>query len=143
VPQGIFVLLGFGILMGVLFGAMALLPSALRRSLGAGLIAVPLVAVIYSSLFSGRGLSAFQALAVFVVVGLALFLWGRYQQPVRARANALPARQQRSMRLGLWVVAILFVLALPALGTYPSEVLVITGIFVLMGLGLNIVVGYA
>ncbi|MCA9871296.1 MAG: ABC transporter ATP-binding protein, partial [Anaerolineae bacterium] len=47
------------------------------------------------------------------------------------------------MRLGVWVLAGLFVLALPLLGSYPSEVLVITGIFVLMGLGLNIVVGYA
>jgi branched-chain amino acid transport system permease protein len=143
IPAGIFALLGLGIGLGILFGAMALLPSALRRSLIVGLAAVPLVAVTYSALFAGRGLSPVQALIIFIVAALAVFLWGRYQQPLRTRTQALPAGQQRTLRTVVWVLAALFVLALPMLGTYPSEVLVVTGIFVLMGLGLNIVVGYA
>jgi branched-chain amino acid transport system permease protein len=38
---------------------------------------------------------------------------------------------------------VLFILALPILGSYPSEILDNVGIYVLMGLGLNIVVGFA
>ncbi len=143
IPAGIFALLGLGIGLGILFGAMALLSAALRRALVVGLAAVPLVAVTYSALFAGRGLSPVQALLIFVVAALAIFLWGRYQQPLRARKQALPTGQQRTLRIATWILAVLFVLALPALGSYPSEVLVVTGIFVLMGLGLNIVVGYA
>jgi branched-chain amino acid transport system permease protein len=143
IPAGIFALLGVGLGLGVLFGALALLPAVLRRALGVGLIAVPVLAVTYSALFAGRGLSPAVAAAVFVLSAAAVYLWGRYQQPVRKRTRALPAGQQRTLRLATLAVAGALVLALPALGVYPSEVLVITGIFVLMGLGLNIVVGYA
>ena len=143
VPQGIFVLLGFGLLMGILFGVLVLLPKALRKSIGVGLIAVPVLSVTYSALFAGRGLQLPVAIAVFVISAVAIFLWDRFEKPIRTRSQALPSGQQRTMRLGVWVLAGLFVLALPLLGSYPSEVLVITGIFVLMGLGLNIVVGYA
>ena len=143
VPQGIFVLLAFGVIMGIVFGALVLLPKELRKSIMVGLIAVPLVSVTYSALFAGRGLEVPVAMAIFVIAAAAIYLWDRYQQPVRTRTAALPTGQQRSLRIGMWIVAALFVLALPALGSYPSEVLVITGIFVLMGLGLNIVVGYS
>lgn len=143
VPQGVFVLLAFGVIIGLVFGGLALLPKEPRKSIMVGLIAVPLVSVTYSALFAGRGLMIPTAIAVFVIAAAGIYLFDRYQQPVRRRKEALPSGQQRTLRMGLWVVAALFVLALPALGSYPSEVLVITGIFVLMGLGLNIVVGYA
>jgi branched-chain amino acid transport system permease protein len=40
-------------------------------------------------------------------------------------------------------LAVVIVLLLPRLGPYPSEVLTLVGLYVLMGLGLNIVVGFA
>ena len=153
VPTGIYALLGLGLVLGILFGAMVLLPKSIRQAVGGGLIAVPILAVTFSALFasnkligklfSGRGLSIPGAIAVFVVVAVAIYLWSRYRKPVRERTAALPASQQRALRILMLVLAALVLLSLPRLGSYPSEVLVMTGIFVLMGLGLNIVVGYA
>ena len=55
--------------------------------------------------------------------------------------NPERAQRMRTMRV---VVGIVLLLILPfVLGTYLTEVLDIVGLFILMGLGLNIVVGYA
>ena len=122
---------------------MVLLPKALRKSVVIGLTAVPIVSVTYSALFAGRGLLPISADRCIPDRRDGDLPVGQYRQPVRQRTQTLPSGQQRTLRIGLWLVAIGFVLALPILGSYPSEVLVVTGIFVLMGLGLNIVVGYA
>lgn len=153
VPDGVFALLGLGVVLGVLFGAMVLLPKRISQAIGGGLVAVPILAVTFSALFAssalvsklfaGRGLSIPGAIGVFVVVAAAIYLVGKYRQPMRARTAALPSGQQRALRIAILVLAVLLLLSLPRLGSYPSEVLVMTGIFVLMGLGLNIVVGYA
>jgi branched-chain amino acid transport system permease protein len=45
--------------------------------------------------------------------------------------------------MGQQMLFVLLILALPLLGAYPSEVLDLVGLYVLMGLGLNIVVGFA
>ena len=66
------------------------------------------------------------------------------RRPVRARLEPLPERSRRLLRLVV-LAGILFVLGLlpQVLGPFLSEVLNIAGIFLLMALGLNIVVGLA
>ena len=66
------------------------------------------------------------------------------RRPVRARLEPLPERSRRLLRLAV-LAGILFVLGLlpQILGPFLSEVLNIAGIFLLMALGLNIVVGLA
>lgn len=81
-----------------------------------------------------------------LVAGLALLLalaaergWG----PRRLMAGLPPARR-RAVGLAGWPALALAVLVLPrVLGTYHSDVLNTVGIYALMGLGLNIVVGFA
>jgi branched-chain amino acid transport system permease protein len=58
--------------------------------------------------------------------------------------EALPAGQQRTLKLATMLVIAFILLVLPKiLGLFLSEVLTIVGLYVLLGLGLNIVVGFA
>ncbi|RLC57244.1 MAG: branched-chain amino acid ABC transporter permease [Chloroflexota bacterium] len=58
--------------------------------------------------------------------------------------NALPAEQQRKLRWARIALGVLALLLLPMiLRTYLTEVIDNVGLYVLMGLGLNIVVGFA
>jgi branched-chain amino acid transport system permease protein len=63
---------------------------------------------------------------------------------VQNRFTKLPTKNQRSVRWLLYGLLILLVPYLPAiLGLYLTEVINVTGLMILMGLGLNIVVGFA
>ncbi|MGH3645770.1 MAG: branched-chain amino acid ABC transporter permease, partial [Micromonosporaceae bacterium] len=76
--------------------------------------------------------------------GISLLRSRDRRRPVAQRLSALPPTTRRLLRLGILVV-LLFVLGLlpQVLGSFLSEVLNIAGIFLLMALGLNIVVGFA
>jgi branched-chain amino acid transport system permease protein len=66
---------------------------------------------------------------------------GRQKKSVAPKRTT---RQQRFIRWGTWAFIALFALLLPQiLGSYFSEILDNVGIYILMGLGLNIVVGFA
>jgi branched-chain amino acid transport system permease protein len=143
VPTGLFVLIGVGVVVGALSAGLFLLPDRLRRAVGMGLVAIPIVSILNSSLFAGRGISPAQAAAAFVIAALITYLW----QPARAIANrrvsAMPTKQQRMLATVAYIVLGIGVLALPLLGPYPAEILDTVGLYILMGLGLNIVVGFA
>lgn len=146
-----------GGLLGAATGALLLLTPAVRSAILAALGAVVLVGVLADLLrlitsawgvigqalrwmFAGRGLSVAGALVVAAVV----VLIGVLRQ--RGLPKLQPAAGRRSPRQTLLSLAIsLAILALlpPVLGTYMSEVLDQVGLYVLMGLGLNIVVGFA
>jgi branched-chain amino acid transport system permease protein len=143
VPAGIFVLLAVGAGLGVVFAGIRALPARIGRSIMLGLVLVPLAATTNSALFAGRGLTAPAAVVVFLVGAIGSYLWSGYQARVKQRVGALPASRQRALRIGTWGLAAVIVLLLPLLGSYPSEVLDLVGIYLLMGLGLNIVVGFA
>jgi branched-chain amino acid transport system permease protein len=140
---GIVVLLLGGVFLGVLVAVLFLLPDRLRRAIAIGLGLIPAVAIVSSALFAGRGLSVFGAVALFVVAAGGSYLWGVSQNRVRGRIQSLPPSGQQALSWGKWALAVLIVLLLPLLGSYPSEVLDLVGLFALMGLGLNIVVGFA
>jgi branched-chain amino acid transport system permease protein len=76
--------------------------------------------------------------------GIHALLMREGRRPVRARLEPLPERSRRLLRLVV-LAGILFLLGLlpQILGPFLSEVLNIAGIFLLMALGLNIVVGLA
>jgi branched-chain amino acid transport system permease protein len=62
---------------------------------------------------------------------------------MQQRIAALPVAGQRAYRLSVLAVVVAVVMLLPLSGAYPSQVLDTVGLYVLMGLGLNIVVGFA
>ncbi|MFZ2360008.1 MAG: leucine/isoleucine/valine transporter permease subunit [Anaerolineae bacterium] len=143
VPTGLFVLIGVGVVVGALSAGLFLLPDRLRRAVGMGLVAIPIVSILNSSLFAGRGIGPAQAAAAFVIAAVITYLW----QPARAaasqRISAMPTKRQRALATTAYIILGIGVLALPLLGPYPAEILDTVGLYILMGLGLNIVVGFA
>ena len=140
---GIIILLLFGLIIGALVGAIYLLPNRLRRALVVGLALIPLLAIVGSAFFAQRGLTMLVAVIVFVVGAGATYLWGEVGGSVKQRIANLPPAQRRAYKISQVALAALVVLLLPLSGSYPSQVLYLVGLYVLMGLGLNIVVGFA
>ena len=155
-------LLLLGAMMGVSVAAAGfyLLPSNIQRPLLTGLIGtlgIGLFSEIFSNrlrdffgsailkvIFKSKALLPVTALVLFILIAGVSALWSRRGDRVGKRIAALPPRQQRTVR---WIsigLGIFLLLILPRLlGTYLSEVANNVGLYVLMGLGLNIVVGFA
>jgi branched-chain amino acid transport system permease protein len=112
-----------------------ILSNRLRAFFGSG---------INQLLFDGEALNPVAALVLFIVITGISALWGQRRENVQQRVNALTPSQQRNVRLASVAFGVILLVILPLiLGTYLSEVINNVGIFVLMGLGLNIVVGFA
>jgi branched-chain amino acid transport system permease protein len=142
-PTGLFVLMGVGAVVGALSAGLFLLPDRLRRSVGMGVVAIPIVSILNTSLFAGRGIGPAQAVAVFAVAAVITYFWQPARSAASQRVSAMPTKQQRALATVSYIVLGIGVLALPLLGPYPAEILDTVGIYILMGLGLNIVVGFA
>ncbi|MBN1485274.1 MAG: hypothetical protein JXA37_11190 [Chloroflexia bacterium] len=127
----------------IAIGVGALILVALLRELVQDLLRNLRLDFLRNFLFGSSGLSLWGVLILLLLAGgwvyyspwLRRFWAGRV---VRGR------RQQRIGRIALWGVGLVVLLLLPqVLGLYWSDVLDLIGIYVLLGLGLNIVVGYA
>jgi len=90
------------------------------------------------------GLEPLGALVIFLLVsGLYVYL-GRREISLRERYDALPDDSRRRVLIVGTVIGLIAIVILPQiLGVFLSEVLDLVGIFLLMGLGLNLVVGFA
>jgi branched-chain amino acid transport system permease protein len=95
-------------------------------------------------LYEGDGLTVFGAVLVFVVaVGVALLRTARRGEIAR-RLDALPDQRRQLVKIAAFILLALFLFVIPQIaGRFVSDVLGTVGIYVLLGLGLNIVVGYA
>lgn len=93
---------------------------------------------------SEKGLSVLGAIVVFGVVTGMTTVRATQALPLRARLRAMPPAGQQAVRwVSLGLLVILLFLMPRVLGPYLSEVANGVGLFILMGLGLNIVVGFA
>ena len=161
---GLFYLLGAGALVGVVAGLLHILPPLVRQAIILALFWVallgllqellrvtltnmPAVGAALSWMFGSgtqKGLSVPGAIAVAGVVAGGNYLWATRGAQAQARVRAMPPARQRALQWGSLALAIAVVLYLPnVLGSYLSEVANNVGLFILMGLGLNIVVGFA
>jgi branched-chain amino acid transport system permease protein len=155
---GAVLLIGGGAALGALASSLHFMDRRNRRPLLIGLVATllvsmmePFLRVILEGLglqtdwlYKGRGLTVTGAIVVFIVVTALAAAWARRGSLVRERVRELPAQRRKVLRGSSLALLILFLLALPQLaGLRVSEVLTTVLIYVLLGLGLNIVVGYA
>ena len=161
IGTGILLLLIFGTLSSSLSGLLFLCPSLLRRvlirSLGgvamAGLlqdllraIFAPwgMIAEINQWFFPVNGLTAQGAVSLFILISATSYFWMKSGNTMKTSLQRLPPTSQRVLRITSSFFLVVILLALPQiLGLFLSEVLTIVGLFVLLGLGLNIVVGFA
>ena len=153
-----------GTIIGILSAMIHLIPSTWRNAVINGFLLVLLIALLQDlirvtiSRFPAltkaiawmfgtggqEGLSVIGAIAVFVVVTLLNYFSSTRGTVMRRRIQSLPKATQQGLRWFSWAVFLLLLLIWPRVaGTYLSEVTNSVGLFILMGLGLNIVVGYA
>jgi branched-chain amino acid transport system permease protein len=160
VVGGLLLVLVFGVL-GMVGVGFALLPSHWRRpistsliwAIGAGTMSDILIGVLrprlsqdtLRNLFGGTGLQPVPFLVLFVVL-TAVFFWWQQGGQTRYQSlgqNRTPSQQKISRRISISLLVI-FLLILPSLlGVYLSEIFNTVGLYILMGLGLNIAIGLA
>ncbi len=159
-PVGLVPLILIALLVGAVAAGVSLLPSRLRRTVTMTVVWVVLigllrdllvtvinrwgvVAALFKWPFAQSGLTIIGAIALAAIIG-GLSYWRYGQQPARLSTDQL-SRQRQLLARGGWVIGIgIMLMLLPVvLGSFFSEILDNAGIYILMGLGLNIVVGFA
>ena len=95
-------------------------------------------------LYAQGGLTPIGFVLVYALVAAGVYSWATRGDRTRARVEAMPPDRQRTLKLGAYAVIVVLLLLLPLIvGQRLSEVIGTVGIYVLLGLGLNIVVGFA
>lgn len=158
---GAVTLLGMGALAGGVGGALHLVPERPRKLLTAGVLALFLAAflelVIGSALRQAglvdldrwiftpvRALTLRAAVVIFVGTVLIRLTLGDKISRVGGRYRELPDKGRRRLMLGLALLFLVLGAYLPSIfGSFVNDVLSNVGLFILLALGLNIVVGYA
>ena len=148
--------------MGALGAGVHLLSRRLRRTLMGALTAVIVFSVLtdlFGQLFAGLSLEsvidflyigrggALTIIGAVVIFGafIVLFWWmeGR-DSTLRQRVQAMPKGQRSRWQIGAALIILVVLYFVPRImGPFVSQILVTAGIYLLMALGLNIVVGYA
>jgi branched-chain amino acid transport system permease protein len=141
-------------------GLIQLMPDRVRRSLVPGLAWVALIGLLQEIIritlaniplapqalgwmFGSRGQKGLSPIGAVVLLAVIVAANYRRAGPRTARAGAAP-RNQRVVQIATLALIVVGVAILPYfLGPYLSEVTNSVGLFILMGLGLNIVVGFA
>ncbi|GAB4469274.1 MAG: hypothetical protein OHK0044_11190 [Burkholderiaceae bacterium] len=151
----------FGAMAGLAGAVAALAPARVRRPLAAGVIAVTALGLfqelleplfrsaasleaIHELLYGAGGLSPGGTAVLFATVAATVALWQRHGTAARGWYERLAAPRRRALQVGAAAVALALLVLLPiAAGPFLSTVLVLVGLYALMGLGLNVVVGFA
>lgn len=147
-------------LMGLIAASFSLLPSNVQRPIFNGLLWMFTIGMFSEILvirlrdffgsgftkliFAGKALRPFVAALLFVVaVGITAWRDSRGQTAPKQIEDMSTTRKSRVRWLTFAGGAIALIILPQLLGSYLSEVLNNVGLFILMGLGLNIVVGFA
>ena len=150
-----------GALCSLLAGILYLLPSFIRKMLTVALVSIlgagvlqdmlgprlaawELTAGVAEWVFTSNGLTGEGSAALFILIAAVTLFWSLKGKAVQAGFRGLPSRGQQFVKWTGVLVLVFVLLILPQiLGLFLSEVMTIVGLYVLLGLGLNIVVGYA
>lgn len=155
---GLFLLLGAGLIMGSIASGVFLLSPRLRGAIIQGALWVLLIgllrdlivtvslrwgplAKIIKQFFAVSGLTPLGAISLLVLI--AILRYWRSSKFVSKKEAATVNRQRLARWLSLSGAAAILILLPPVLGIFFSEILSNVGMYILMGLGLNIVVGFA
>lgn len=158
----ILIWLAIGAVGGLVGGAYLLLPLTLRRPITLGLLVVFLMSLFAGLfrvvminqkgpveaaaryLFGQTGLTVEGALILFFATALISYFWSARGKQVQGRVASLPKTGRLTLRW-IAILLILFIaLGLPRVsGPFIAQVIVTVILFILMGLGLNITLGFA
>jgi branched-chain amino acid transport system permease protein len=161
VPTGCLLLVGAGAAAGLAGALLTLTPRLIRRVLIVGCSAVIIAGVfqeliqimlqtsdtltlVNDQLYTWEGLTPQGAAIVFIVVVVVTLVWSAIARARYRDAATLSAAERKRGQLiaGALVLAGLIVLPLVA-GAYIGQVMMLVGLYILMGMGLNLEVGLA
>jgi branched-chain amino acid transport system permease protein len=95
-------------------------------------------------LFTWDGLKLPAFIGIVAVVALLNALWARHHDQALDRFHRLPRAQQAGIRTVTIGIGLLVLLLFPiAAGNFIGQVLMMVGLFILMGMGLNLEIGHA
>jgi branched-chain amino acid transport system permease protein len=159
-PAGALVNIGLAVALALVGGLVRIAPVWVRRAIVGGASAVLIISMaepflrprllqfglpgVAQFFYSSHGLATASA-ALILAVGMVLAVgWPVVRAAARDRLAATDPGTRVMLRWALILVAIAFLYTLPSIsGSFLTQVLVLVGFYVLLGLGLNIVVGYA
>jgi branched-chain amino acid transport system permease protein len=154
-------LLALGAALGGAGALFLQLPDGIRRLLAGGLIATgvagmlqelirPILAnsratkPLHDLLYTWSGLTLRGAVIIFLVAAAAVWLWRRNRQRIERLLGSLDPQTRRHIRWSYLGAAALLVALFPMFaGNFIGQVLLVVGLFTLMGMGLNLEVGLA
>ena len=166
---GLFIFLMASILVSIFAAVLYVLPGRIQWSIINGFLSV-LIAGVFADTFSqiltqtfnlfglnlgrtmvrlfyrSQTLIPISGLILFIITaGVTYYLRARRRRLAEtATAEVIPESRQKTIRWIRLLLAVLFVAVLPFIvGSFLSHVLFLVGLYILMGLGLNIVVGFA
>jgi branched-chain amino acid transport system permease protein len=145
---------------GIIGAIIYLIPSQIRRVLVTGLACVLIVGMLSElvqqilgqvfprdtlrTIFTRNALNLNSAVILFAVTAAISAIWVTQKTILRSRIASLPSAQQRNLqRGGLSLLGVILLLLPWLIGTAASDVLANVGLYILMGLGLNIAIGLA
>lgn len=155
---GLLLLLGSGLVVGGIAAGIFLFPQRWRSAVTQATLWTVLIgllrdlivtvtirwgplAYVVKWFFASSGLTMLGAVIIFVLIG-ALGFW-RAGGPALARNRVPASRRQLARWVRLAGVGVVLLLLPPVLGIFFSEILDNVMMYILMGIGLNIVVGFA
>ncbi|MGZ6255577.1 MAG: branched-chain amino acid ABC transporter permease [Candidatus Limnocylindria bacterium] len=159
-PMGALLNVGLAAAAALIGGLVKVAPMAVRRAAVGAASATVLMSMVEPFLrprllqfdlsgaaqfiYHSHGLATVSA-ASFAAVGAILAVtWPDMRRTARSRLAAADPGARRMLRWASILVGIAFLYTLPSIsGSFLTQVLVLVGFYVLLGLGLNIVVGYA
>jgi branched-chain amino acid transport system permease protein len=161
-PVGGAILIVAGALLAVLGAALTRASGGLRKPVVAGLALVIVFGVfqeliqimmqsgeaidaLRQSIYTWEGLTLEGALKIFVLASGGAFVWTKWlREPARKRFTRLSPTQRRYAKTARVVFFVLLLVLLPIVaGSYIGQVMMLVGLYILMGMGLNLEVGLA
>ncbi|HTI29377.1 MAG TPA: leucine/isoleucine/valine transporter permease subunit [Methylomirabilota bacterium] len=146
--------------LAVIAALVRVAPTSVRRAIVGGATAMVLLSMVEPFLrprllqfgvplvaqfiYKSHGLSTASAAIVLVIGAVLATIWPGARSAARNRVAAADPGTRKMLRWATILVGIAFLYTLPVIsGSFLTQVLVLVGFYVLLGLGLNIVVGYA
>ncbi len=157
---GSILIVGGSALAGLAGASLHVLPARIARAMAMGLaitlivglmepFVVPMLdnlglTAVEDFLYDSAGLTAPGFAFVFALIAGGTYLWSARGPMAKARFRAMPTGRQQMTKILVYIGIIILLLILPQIvGRRVSEILGTIGLYVLLGLGLNIVVGFA
>lgn len=161
IGTGVAMLIGGGAVLGLLGALLYITPHRIRRPITVGLTAVGMAGLFQELIqlmfqwegivttfreffFTWDGLKIVGALTIFAVFTVGNALWARNRDALATRFGGLESGMQKGLRMTGIILGALVLLTFPLLaGNFIGQVLMLVGLYVLMGMGLNLELGLA